>query len=298
MQQVGRTGVLLDKAAMDHVKLMADPCQGNIVRAAYATPGGGMLVRLKSIVTLAASAGETTGVFHWTPGMNEYYANGAATTTTTFTPAAASLFPVLVTTSGTGNSARMFRCLAACTRLMTNASEMNRAGFVWAGQTTNAYFGAHAGSQANTQSVAAGLPVMARVPANFLEVLWAPSSADTEFESDSNIYALAVDTFNNGKNAMTLVVGGLPAGTGVSIECTAVYEVNFASQLGYVNSSPGPASMTPWNQVLGAFYKFIHNAPVIVDTVRRSTEYIGAAMGSAEGRAIMTGAARLALTAA
>lgn len=297
MQRIGGTNVILDKAAMDHIKLMADPCQGKLVPAAYASPGGGAIIRLKTVVSLATAAGETAGAFTWAPGSNEYSANGAVSPTTTFGVNGLSMFPVLQTVAGAGNSARTFRCVAACVRVMPYASEMNRSGFVWAGQTYQSYLARNSGSQTNVQTVAASLPVMTRVPSKMVEILWVPTVQDQDFTVDMDDSSYSIGSTEQQHSAITIAVGGLQATTGVAIEVTGVYEINFPSQLGYVSALPTPVSSTPWNQILGAFYKVIHNAPVIVDTARRITEYIGAAAASEPGR-LVAGAARLALTAA
>lgn len=294
--RIRNTTFMLDRGAADHVGLLADPCQGRLVPPAYPSPGGGAIIRLKTIVSLANNTGETAGVFHWIPGRNEYYNNGAATNTTNFTPTASSVFTQL-TFNAAGNSAASFRCVAACARAMCNTSEMNRAGFIWAGPTTNSFYGNNGGSAVNVSAASWGLPVLARVPAKYLEVLWTPNESDMAFATDSVLDGTGISSNFTNHSAITITASGLPAGTGLTLELTAVYEINYAANSGYVTATPSPVSQTPWPQILGAYYKVIHNAPVIIDTVRRITEYIGAAASSQPGR-LVAGAARLALTAA
>lgn len=284
--------LMVDKGAMDHVKLMADPCEGRLVPAAYPQPGGGAIQRFRGVITVGAGAGETAGFFHWSPAVNEYIANGAATGATNYTPTPATVFPGLAFTAGTGNSALTFRCLAACARVITNASEMNRSGVIYAGQTNLAYYGNNAGSQTNVNTSVSGLPVSARMPAKHLEVLWVPGESDQIFRSDE-----ASSSFGLGQgvtvNSVSFGFVGAPSGTGVTVEVTAVYEINYNAN-GNVVSSPGPITATPWTQVLGAFYKYIRDSPVIIDTVRKGVEYMGVAASSQPGR-LVAGAARLAL---
>lgn len=285
---------MLDKAAIDHIKLMADPCEGRLVPAAYPTPGGGAIQRFRAVVALGTGAGETSGIFHWIPGENEYFANGAATPTTNFTPGALSVFPGLSYTPGTGNSAVLFRCAAACLRVITNASEMNRSGVVYGGQTQSNYFAFNVGSSTNVSTSVSGLPVSARMPAKHLEILWVPSAIDHTFDSDNSGLGTTITADpNGGRSAITFGFVGAPAASGVTLELTAVYEIQYNAN-GNVVSQPSPVTPMPWSSILSGFYKFINNSPVIIDTVRKGVEYMGVAASSQPGR-LVAGAARLAL---
>lgn len=294
--KLGRNMALmgLDAGAIAHIKLMADPCQGRLVPAAYPSPGGGAVVRLRQVITVGTNTGETAGIFHWVPGYNEYIANGGATPGSSFTPVPISAIPGLSTLSGSGNSAVSFRCIAACARLGTNASEMNRSGFVYAGQTNADYYGPNAGSTTNVSLSIGGLPVMARMPAKHLEVLWAPMNGDQDYFVDGNTSGFNIGQ-GNSNAAITIGFTGSPAGVGVQIELIGVYEVNYNSTSGFVTSMPSPVTTSPWSKVLNTFYQVINNAPVIVDTMRSGMEYMNTVMNSVPGRAV-AGAARLALT--
>lgn len=295
-QTIGRnTSMLLDKASMDHIKLMADPCGGRLVPPAYAQPGGGAIQRFRNVINCGTAAGETSGVFHWTPGINEYVSNGAATPTTAFTPAGQTMFATLQTGTGAGiNSACTFRCLAACIRVITNASEMNRAGVAYAGQTDSQYLQAQGTNVTNVSQVIGGLPISSRMPAKMVEILWTPSEADQSFYTDmaGSTYSLG-QSFNY--SSVTFGFVGGPATTGVTVEVTGVYEINFPSFSATITSKPGPITAVPWSSVLYHFYKYISDSPVIIDTVRKGVEYLGAAASSQPGR-LVASAARLALT--
>lgn len=283
----GPSGFYLDGAALAHAKLLADPCQGKIVPAAYPNPGGGCLQRFRSIFTVGTGAGETCGLVHWVPGTNEYYANGAATATTSYLPTSGTVFQGLAGVAGTGCSLTTFRCVAACLKVIPNASEMNRSGICYAGQTTGDFYGNNLGSTTTIQGSVASLPVSTRVPAKSLDVLWTPSASDQQFGAD-----ILTVTSPPGQgpswNAMTVGAIGMPAASGLTVEFTAVYEINYNSN-GIVNSTPVPSTTTPWNNTLIAFNRLINNAPVIIDTVRAGVEHFTAAANSQPGRAI-TGA--------
>lgn len=291
-RKAGPPGMYLDGAAMAHIHLMADPCQGRLVPAAYPTSGGGAIQRFRTVVPLGVGAGETAGFFHWLPGQNEYYANGASGPTNPFTPTAVSNIALLTHAFNVGASAPAFRCLAACIRVIPNSSESNRGGIVYGGQTDGAYYGNNGTGTITVNEAISGLPVSARMPAKSLEILWCPNDVDQNFTSDSTNSGSAIYTLQSG-GAVSFGFTGGPSASGVTLELTAVYEINFRTGGSQVSKGP-PVSMTPWNQVLKGFYNAIQNAPVIIDTARGALEYIGTAANSQPGRVVM-GAARLAL---
>lgn len=286
--------VYIDEPAMAHARLLADPCQGRLVPAAYPQPGGGAIQRFRVVLSTATGAGDTAAMFHWVPGLNEYYNNASVAPGTVFTPAINTVFPGLSLTPGVGTSATTFRCLAACMRVMTNASEANRAGMLYAGQTSAAYYGTNAAAGASVQSSINGLPVTSRVPSRYLEVLWTPLLADQSFVVDSLGTASTLGQGNYAYGACTFGALGLPVGTGLTIELTGVYEINYASN-GNVVANPPPVTLSSWQSVLRAYNSIIHNAPVVVDSISRAVDYIGAAASSQPGR-LVAGAAMRYLT--
>lgn len=281
---------------MDHVKLMADPCNGRLVPAAYAQPGGGAIQRFRTVIGLGTAAGETCGIFQWTPGINEYYANGAATSSSTFSPTSNTVFGALQTANGIGTTAVEFRCLAACLRVISNASESNRAGVVYAGLTDSTYYGYNAAGTSSVQTAVGGLPVSSRMPAKHVEVLWAPSSLDQNFNVDlSGVGTGITQGIGGTQNALTFGFIGGPAASGVTLELTAVYEINYSASSGAISCKSAPASVTPWGATLKAFYETINNSPVIIDTARRALEYFNS-QGGSTGR-LLGAAGRVAMLA-
>lgn len=266
-----RSSVMLDGAALDHIKLMMDPCLGKMVYPAYSTSSNGSLMRFRNVISVATGATETCGVFHWTPGINAMYANGAATTTTTFTPTLYAPYPFLQT--GGGNSTgTSFRCVAACARIIFNGSEMNRGGIVYAGNTTSDSWGANV--SANVSQCIGTLPYASRTPSKFLEILWVPNAADTQMFTDSTGAGAAIGE-GPAYSSVTAALVGLPATTGVSIETTAVYEVVFASANNLVSSVGPPASSTPFGNVLQGFFNAVKNSTVVLDGISKALDYVG-----------------------
>lgn len=284
----GGPDVLIDGAALDHVKLMADPCQGRLVPPAYPQPGGGAIQRFRAIASYGTGAGDTAILFHWIPSANEYVINAAVSSGTAFVPNVVTAFPGLSNTAGITTSATNYRVIAACVRVLTNASEANRAGLVYAGQTTAQYLGTNAGATTTVSIASAGLPVAARVPSKHLEILWTPSIGDQQFNVDFSGSNYTLGQGGSAFAALTVGASGLPAGTGLTFELTVVVEINYTSN-GNVVSTPLPVTTTPWNNVLRAFGYAIKHAPVIVDTARETIEYFGLAKSSQPGRLVTGG---------
>lgn len=279
---------------MDHARLMADPCQGRLVPPAYPQPGGGSIQRFRSIASFGTGAADTAVLFHWTPSTNEFVINAAVAPTTNFLPNVGTVFPNLANTTGVGAQSLSYRVIAACVRVMTNASEANRSGLIYAGQTNPQYVGINGAALTNVQTVCASLPVTSRVPSKHLEVLWSPQIGDQSFNTD-----FAGVNYGNGQAApgygsITIGASGLPPGSGLTFEITMVAEVNYVTG-GSVIATPLPVTTTPWNNVLRAFGALIKYAPVIIDTARESIDYFGVAGPSYPGRNI-SGAAQKYIT--
>lgn len=267
---------MLDGPAMSHIRLMADPCNAPLVAPAYEFPGGGAIIRYRRILTVGANGVEKHGAFGWAPGANEFYSNGADFINSNFVPSNGSMFgPLSVATGHTGfTSFQSFRCVAACAKFVTNASEANRSGLVFLGLTdTSQGWRSSGGAGVMTPEYLSGiLPTSTRAPSKSAELVWTPSHADTDFTSDP------VDTNTNSagisRSVMSFAFTGAPAASGYTVECTAVYEVRFGATTGMSSPVVPPVSSTSWNNVLRGFSQLIRNAPVMIDGVRRATDYI------------------------
>lgn len=265
----------LDAAAIAHIKLMADPCNAPLVYPAYEFPGGGAIIRYRRIVTCGTSTGETAGGLCWAPGVNEFWNNGGAAINSTFIPNRGTMFNPLSTATTSGQTTlNSFRCIGACARMITNASESNRSGLVFVGNadTTLAW-----GSNANTGSMtaellASSLPISTRSPAKFAEVIWIPGHADTEFNSDDT--ASFTSSSSTSRSCLSFAFTGAPPAAGYTFECTAVYEVKFGMSSGVISTVSPPTSSSSWNVVLRGLDKFIRSSPVLIDGVSRASDYV------------------------
>jgi len=274
---MAQTMYRLDEAATNHIKLMANPCNARICPPAYDSPGGGALLRYRKIISLGAATGETSGIITWVPGTNEYVANGAASIYTVFTPSGTTMFGPL-STGPNSPYGQSFRCVAACMRLITNASESNRSGLVYAGNVDANQNYPAAGANVDLNGMILGMPVITRSPVKSLEVLWTPNQGD--MNSSTDLGAVSNVIGGDSRSALTIAFSGAPAGTGYTVEVTGVYEVAYGLNSGILTPKEPPVSITPWNVVARAFEKLIHNSPVIIDGLQRASDYIGQAGAS------------------
>lgn len=211
----------LDQLGASYARLLVDPCGAPLVHPVY--PGGdaGFLFRADSVLTLGAGTGETSGVFHWTPG----YVN----TNNTELVAAAGTSSAAALTAGTNTNApgKSFltaqafgaRCVAACVKVSFPGAESSRSGRVHYGHTTAGTI--DNGDSITVDGVAPLLQHYTRTPPEILEVYWRPGIADTEF-NDPNAAASAA--LRDRKSAMTVAWAGLPAAIGMTFHLTAIYE--------------------------------------------------------------------------
>jgi len=282
-RMITQTTRKLDQAAIDHINLMSDPCNGKLVYGAYPHAGGGVLQRVRAVLPLAGGAGETCGVLHWIPSINFVFLNGAASPTTSFTPTSSNPFPAYSYSDGDASQFGL-RCVAACVRIITNSSEMNRAGIVYCGNTEANYLNYTTGALTTPSAVASSLPITTRIPSGSMETLWVPMIGDQNFnttKSGAGLYTGSNDSFG----AITYSIVGLPANTGVSVELTAVYEVESKAN-GTINTLQKPPSSSSWQDVLRGFYDKNGGRTTFLDLFNKGAEYVGTAGAAALGQVV------------
>lgn len=261
----------LDTAAAQYAALLADPCSGPLVKPIF--PGGntGFLFRAESFGTYGASAGETTGIFHWTPG----YVNGSFTDLLVGSGAASGT-AVTMTTSGSGNNTpgraflntnvRGVRCVAACMKISFPGAESARSGRVHYGHTTAGMIDAAA--SLTPDSVAASLQHYSRTPTDIIEIVWKPNHSDFEFNDPSET---AVPALRDRKSSVTVAWAGFPAATGLTVHLTTVYEWTPAAGTGPTHDVLGKAiSKNSFDDVLDALinagFTFVRSAGMAAGT--------------------------------
>lgn len=213
----------LDSAAAAYAALLLDPCGADLTYPVYAGSSGGILARCESTNTFFAGSTAVGGVFQWLPGafsvnagnaLNQFFASDTGVGgTITFGNALTQPGAVLA------NNASSIRCVAACMQVYWPGTELNRQGFVTAGNTIgNSY------PVGSTQTATGGntlLSYYSRMPGDMFEIKWRPTEADQDFNGPAdNLGPLNL----SGHGAITLNVAGIPVSTGVRIRLVAVYE--------------------------------------------------------------------------
>lgn len=242
----------LDASARAYANLLADPCNAPLVHPTYSGSDGAYLVRFNTVNTYGLVATSTSGLLHWIPGAvnasgglnNSLLYNESPSSATAATMTAVNN---LYTPGGLflQANASNYRCVAACITVYWAGSELTRAGIVSTGNTDGALLTPGASVQPGTV-----FPVLShteRVPDGKIELRWRPSSADQLFQSSSTMVTNPT-TNDTAKNAaLTLFYYGLPAGVGITVEMTAVYEYIPSITLGL---SVAPTSRNTSNNTL------------------------------------------------
>lgn len=211
---------MLDARAFDYAKLLRDPCGAALVNPVY--PGGdaGFLFRAESFFTVGTGTA-TAGVVHWTPG----YVNNNLTELLymdTSTASTNNAMTISGASPGRGflqDTARAVRCIGACMKVTYAGSESSRAGRVHYGHTSSGML--DNGNVVTADSVAQTLMHYSRTPAETFEILWYPGVGDFEFNDPQEP---AGTLMRDRKTSLTVAFAGLPAGAGLTIHMTAIYE--------------------------------------------------------------------------
>lgn len=257
-----RSGPMLDQNAAAYARLLADPCNAPVVHPIYTGGDSGYLFRAENFISVGTGATDTAGYLHWTPGAISsssaelLVANGADPSTSL----------VNSTSLGTpgktflATNARGVRCVAACLRVSYPGSESSRSGRIHFGHTQAGIIDAGEGFYPNT--VALLLQNYSRTPADFAELFWKPSAADMEMVDPS---VATTGPLRDRHSALTLAWAGLPAGVGLTVHLTAVWEWVPAASVGITGNNASKAmSNNTLDQVLDYLnnvgFRFVHAA--------------------------------------
>lgn len=282
-----------DQGAIAWAKLLADPCSAAVVPPCYPT-GGGVLIRSRTVITVGTGAGEIAGLVHWVPGGGLVFSNGTANPGTGFTPSTGQVVPPFI-----GNSFRVPNCVAACMRIIPNASELNRSGMCYLGNTHGSYV--QATGSVSVNQVASQLTYSIRSPDQAAELVWLPRPQDVAGAQYISGGILS-DTVTGG-SALTFAYTGSPAAVGYTVQLIGVYEVPMDpgsnTTLGTINQYQPPASTTNWSEVVRTVFEAMGGtlrfASDMANEASRFASTISSVASSPGGRIAM-GAARLALT--
>lgn len=241
----------LDEGARRHIRLLQDPCNAPLVRPAYETSAGGLLVRYRRVVELAINANQTAFIMGFLPHENALHFKVYTDSTTPAALSSQEVFTGLDTVAGASQFS--YRCVAACARGICLASELNRSGVVCAGSVdSDVVIPTDAAQTTSVAAVQAVLPVSTRMPSRAIEVLWTPGESSHQYRT-IDVGGLPSPLLGTHNNACVLAVSGMPAQSGMRVELTAVYEVRPANASNVVSVVEPPPSSNTWNQVLRQF---------------------------------------------
>lgn len=213
----------LDKAALAHAMLLADPCSAPLAHPVYPGTDSGYLIRVESFATLGNGPTDTAHIVHWTPGYPNgsgtqlLSAGGASSGATGVVASFGSLSPGIQFLGGPSVVAA--RCVAACLQVSFPGTELNRSGRIHYGLTNGGTIDLT--DSVTADGVAGTLAHFARTPADMVEIYWKPSVDDTNFCDPA---ALGSAVIKDKRTSITVAAAGLPAGSGLTYKFTAVYE--------------------------------------------------------------------------
>jgi hypothetical protein len=248
----------LDASARAYANLLADPCNAPLVHPTYSGSDGAYVVRFNTVNTYGLVATSTSGILHWIPGAinatgglnNSLLYNESPSSATAATMTAVNN---LYTPGGLflQTNASNYRCIAACITVYWAGSELSRAGIVSTGNTDGALL--TPGASVQPGQVFPVLTYTERVPDSKIELRWRPSSADQLFQSSSTTVTNPSTNDTSKNAALTLFYYGLPAGVGITVEMTAVYEYIPSIALGLaVSPNSRNTSNNTLDQVINA----------------------------------------------
>lgn len=213
---------LLDGPAVAYAKLLADPCNGPLVHGLSTDGAGGIVSRFESDFIVNPGAGETAAFYSFIPGL----AVGQGSTTALASDISPITFGPLINRFAfldiANRSVGSFRCLSACMTVYYPGSELSRAGVV--GMMQSNYGDINDFVTVVTPGfLRSACTYVERTPADKLELIWTPSEQDLNWTevgaSDTGIASSYAK-----RSAITMTAGGLPAGTGLRVRLTGVYE--------------------------------------------------------------------------
>lgn len=225
--------MLLDKAAAEYAKLLADPCNAPLTRGVYSATAGSLVSRFEADFILNAGPTEVASIFAFAPGTGTCYGNAVpltADTTASSLQFAGGTVPggaFLSATAGT------VRALAACMQVSFPGTELNRSGIIGMGVvpggTITPALVAGSGGPGGTTTAAAIRQLCQhteRMPQNMAEVLWMPGDGDALTIASTKINAAATSNAPDleDRNLLLMSASGFPVSTGIRIRLVVVYE--------------------------------------------------------------------------
>lgn len=221
---VARRGLDLDGSAARYAKLLADPCNGDLVPGPFGDGNGGMVCRFEKEYVINNSATDTCSVFAFSPmaGLVAWQTTPIVADTDTITLFASTTSSLHPGHTFLAANAGWQRCIAACVQVYYPGSELSRAGVVSLGRYPAEVIN-------DTTSSVSALRTQAnyvlRTPADMAEIVWRPTEADLLGREPFQSAAITTGNMVGTNNTCIVVTGaGLPVNTGLRIRVVAVYE--------------------------------------------------------------------------
>lgn len=209
------------QAAAAYARLLADPCNGDLVPGPFGDGTGGMVARFEQEYLIQAGVGSTALAWLFSPAR----ANWAATTTGTIGDST-----VITMTNNTAPSqspgfnffasnASQIRPLSCCAQVYWTGSELNRQGIVSLGRVPAEVVN---DSNVTVSQLRSMSQYVERTPAGMSEIVWRPTEWDQMFTEPA---ATTPNTLAESRATALLITGsGLPADQPLRIRVVVVYE--------------------------------------------------------------------------
>jgi len=228
----------LDQGAMQHARMLLDPCNANMTQPVYSGMGTGQYRRCRVIFSPPATAAE--GTYEFCPGSNSKMVatHVSANIGNPYTFNESELFPGGILPAEIEN-----RCIAACVRIRYLGSEYERGGCVGTRTSPFRYF---APNQVTTNADAlTSCTLINRVGEVMHEVKFVPGVGD-------ELFSPSWGTTNNAPRQLGSFgfTWSNMLGSQFQVEVTAIIEIEAA--VGTVPAPIAPTSRNTLNQVLTA----------------------------------------------
>lgn len=250
----------LDKAAVEWMRLLDDPCSGKLVYPCYPNgSGGSVLVRVEADSILWNGATDTCGFGLWVPGAGMNFVNSVSLVNDGTVAEYARFDAVTAGYSFLTGQGASYRPVAACLQLSYPGSELTRAGVASfgvidatseIGNLPLANGGRGTTFPANAARVAC--QHVQRMPQDVMEIKWFPGEEDMRTKSCD---VLATDTNwaqrVAGCNGIRYTASGFPINTGIRVRTVCIYECTLdTANAGVVNSLRPSVSLSTPNSIL------------------------------------------------
>lgn len=210
------------QAAAAYARLLADPCNGDLVPGPFGDGTGGMVARFEQEYLIQAGVGSTALAWAFAPSR----ANWAATTTGTIgdstvitmtNNASPSLAPGF---NFFASNASQIRPLSCCAQVYWTGSELNRQGIVSLGRVPAEVVN---DSNLTVSQLRTMSQYVERTPAGMAEIVWRPTEWDQVF-TEPPISGVPNSVAESRATALVITGSGLPSDQPLRIRVVVVYE--------------------------------------------------------------------------